>query len=218
MTWYASQIITVGDPSILAAIKRDPLFADHAYWVTNPIHHNWHTPEVAHSIPPEGLVFIRPICDPTDHIAEWHDNDILSWERFDIASDTEIVLSPLVIAQKIPNFELPGFPPVSVLRVAKNLSLKTKIPVAFYYCFFWGGDAEIEYAWVFGNSERFIIRVTENVPPNINRLLEIDTDIDAINVYDDDVLVRTLRFLSCSLPTPFFAPHTRSFLWYQHRL
>jgi len=33
-----------------------------------------------------------------------------------------------------------------------------------------------------------------------------------------DVLVSTLGHLSLDLPTPFFAPHTRSFPWAKYKL
>lgn len=216
VTWYASQIMTTGAPSILAAIKRNPLFTDHVFRVGNPIHHDWHTREVEHSVPDDGLVFIRPICDPADHIAEWHGDDLLSWERFRDASGEEVILTAHSIAKRRTELVATGFTSADVLRVAKKLSTDANVPVAFYYCFCWGGDVEVEYAWIFDGSERVLIRQTEAVPPAVNRLLEIDVNTET--VHDDDVLVRTLRSLSCDLPTPFFAPHTRGFPWDQHRL
>ena len=215
MTWYASQIITTGAPSVIAAIERNPLFTDHVFRVTNPIRHDWHSPKVKHSVPDDGLVFIRPICDPADHIAEWHGDESLSWEQFEIAPGLDVTLTPHAIAERRTEFEAANFTPVDILRVAKKLNADTNVPVAFYYCFFWGGDIEFEYAWIFDGSERILIRQSEDVPPNVNRLLEITANTET--VHDDDVLVRTLRSLLCELPTPFFAPHTRGFPWDEHR-
>ncbi len=152
MTWYASQIMTTGDPSVIAAIKQDPVFTGHTFRVMNPIRHIWHNAEVAHSVPSEGIIFIRPICNPNDHITEWYDNDILSWECFDDGDTFEVSLSPTVVASMLPLVELVALPPLHVLRAAKSLSVVSRTPVAFYYCFCWGGDVEIEYAWLFGDS------------------------------------------------------------------
>src|SRR2546422_381316 len=92
--------------------------------------------------------------------------------------------------------------PTIVSAIKRNpLHLDTNEPVAFYYCFCWGGDVEVEYAWLFGESERVLVRQTEKVPPHVNRLLEIAADTE--RELDDDVLVRTLRLLACEIPTPF---------------
>lgn len=214
MTWYASQIITTGSPAVIAAIESNPLFTDHVFRVTNPIQHDWHSPKVKHSVPDEGLVFIRPICDPADYISEWHGDEALSWGRFEKAPGLDVTLTPHAIAERHVKLEADAFPAADILRVTKKLNADTNVPVAFYYCFFWGGEVEVEYAWIFDGSERVLIRLTEDVPPTINRLIEINLNNET--VIDDDVLVRALRFLSCDLPTPFFAPHTRSFPWDQH--
>ena len=216
MTWYASQIMTTGAPSILAASERNPAFVDHVFHVTNPIHHDWYTPDVKHSVPNDGLVFIRPICDPADPSAEWHGDDLLSWERFANTSGADVILTPQVLAERRSELNAAGFAAADILRIAKKLNTDTNVPVAFYYCFCWGGDVEFEYAWIFDKSERVLIRQIEDVPPDINRLLEIDADTEIIR--DEDVLVRMLRSLSCELPTRYFAPHTRGFPWHEHRL
>lgn len=216
MTWYASQIMTLGTPAVISTVKRSSLLSDHAFHVTNPLDHKWHTPEVMHNVPPEGLVFIRPICDPADHIAEWYDHDILSWEQFEHADGCEVELGPQAIARRRPEWTTSLFPAVEVLRVAKKLSAVTSTPVAFYYCFCWGGDVEVEYAWIFGNSERVLIRSKKDGSQSVNGFLEFTCDHEL--ECDEDVLVRTLQSLSCALPTPFFAPHARGFPWHLHRL
>ncbi|WP_425397973.1 hypothetical protein [Aeoliella sp.] len=216
MTWYASQIITTGDPSIIAAIDRNPIFAGNVFHVKNPIEHNWHTPEVKHSVPDEGLIFIRPICDPADHIAEWHGDELLSWDRFENAPGEEVLLEPQAIAQRYGELEIVALVATDILRATKKLNSDTKVPVAYYYCFCWGGDVEIEFAWIFDGSERVLIRLPDDEPPDVNRLLEVDPETET--VYDEDVLVRTLRSLKCELPTPFFAPHARNFPWVEHRV
>lgn len=216
MTWFASEIITTGAPATLATIRSSALFNDHAFHVTNPIRHNWNRPEIIHSVPADGLVFIRPICDPVGHEAEWHGDDILSWEWFLHAPDADVLLTPEVIANRHAEFEVALFPAIEVLRVTKKLSVDTQSPVAFYYCFCWGGEVEVEYAWLFEERERVLIRESKNVPRNVNRLLEINPDAEI--EHDDDVLVRTLRSLKCDLPTPYFAPHTSRFAWDQYRL
>lgn len=216
MTWYASQLMTTGAPSILAAIERIPLFSDHVFCVTNPIRHNWHTAEIKHSVPDEGLVFIRPICDPTGHIADWHGDELLPWESFENVPGEDVQLTPHAVCQLRTELDAASFTAADVLRVAKKLNTDTNVPVAFYYCFCWGGVVEVEYAWIFDNSERVLIRQTDTALPNASRFLEIDTGTETIR--DGDVLMRTLRALKCDLPTPFFAPHTRAFSWDQHRL
>jgi len=217
MTWYASEIIAPGKPSVLTAVSHVPEFGGHVYHVTNPIRFAWHRPEAAHSVPDDGLVFIRAICDPAAHIADWHEDDeILRFDRFLNVPGSDVSLKPDAVVSRRPKLEGWDLPSEQVLRVAKRLAVDSKSTVAYYYCFCWGGDVEVEYSWVFGDSERVLIRQSVNDTVALNRLVEIDLADERER--DEDVLVRTLSAVGCDLPTPFFAPHTRSWEWQNFRV
>ena len=213
MTWYASQLITRGTPQVLGHLKSNPLFRDHSFLVTNPVKHHWHRPGIAHSLPSEGLAFVRPICDPNDHISGWHDEEVLSWKRFEDAPEVGLELSPRAVRARLPQVEFTAFPPESVLCTAKKLQQDTGTPVAFFYSFYWGGLPEIEHAWLFDESERVLVTVRDK---EVGCLIEIDQM--TAEQREGDVLVHVLRWLSCDQPTEFFAPHTRGFPWHEYQI
>ena len=216
MTWYASQIVTSGEPETASLIRDDPLLSRWAYRITNPIVHKWYAAETVHDLPRNGLIFIRPVCDPSAHIAEWHGGEFLDWNKFSDANGIDLVVDPEIFAARQKELEPDLLPPIGLLRKVKELSYRAKTAFVFYYCFCWGGAVEKEFAWTFGTRERFLTRQTEEIESESDRYLEISEC--GVTTQEGSLLVRVLSELGCHLPTGYFAPHTRSFPWDQHRL
>src|SRR5947208_12379304 len=84
MTWYADEVIALATPEAVRAIRSDTLLAPFSYHLTNPLEYAWHTPEVVHGLPEEGLLVIRPVCDatPDEGPVDWYDEPFLDWLSF----------------------------------------------------------------------------------------------------------------------------------------
>lgn len=212
MTWYASQILASGAPHVVEEVRRLPVLADNLFRVANPLKYDWSRPDVAHEMPEEGLLFVRPICEPDDFMEDWVDEPFISATAFAGLELPELAIQPSVISQHDGRDVAFMEPFVDALRTAKLLSQRTGSAVAFYYCFFWGGYPEIEFSWVFGQSERALIRIDSNE----NVLLDFHGG--GVEQRNEDVLVEVLKELGCPLPSPYFAPHTRGFTWDEYRV
>ena len=81
----------------------------------------------------------------------------------------------------------------------------------------WGGDIEGEYAWIFGRSGIALVSLPPDTPGE-RRPLAIVEHSEPVRIVSGDVLACALKHLSLDLPTPFFAPHTRSFPWERYKL
>lgn len=217
MTWYASQIIASGAPDVVKTLQATPAFADRLFLLDQPLRKSWNEPDATYDLPPDGLLFLRSICCPDDHISEWMPDElVISTETFASLPGADLAIDP-------GNLDQYGFkegaaiiPYRDPLRFAKRLSRTTDSKVAFYYCFFWGGLPEVEFAWAFaGDSERVFLRLFDG-RPGANRLLEIGPH--GAEEKFEDVLVATMAALDCQLPSPYFDPHTRSFAWDERRL
>jgi hypothetical protein len=75
----------------------------------------------------------------------------------------------------------------------------------------WGGDTDIEFAWVFkdGNEVAYSGIEFRESPNRIKEYRQSGKIIER----KGDVLIDMLSSFSIKLPTPFFALHTRSFQW-----
>ena len=88
--------------------------------------------------------------------------------------------------------------------------METATPVAYYFHFMWGGDTELEVAWVFSRRD----------------WIGIHQSYEKTGVLSDDgkrdekgtVLQCVMREFGIQLGSLFFALHERSFPWHQFRV
>ena len=74
-------------------------------------------------------------------------------------------------------------------------------PVVYYSCSMWGGDIDHEYCLLYEPQESLLLTNASERGHGAER-----------------ALVQGLQKLGLALPTPFFAPHTRSFDWAARKL
>ena len=218
MTCYADEVIALATPEAVRTVRFDPLLAPFSYHLTHPLQHDWHTPEVAHGLPEEGLLVIRPICDatPDEGPADWYGEPVLDWLSFSGQAST----SPQIDRERVVkdcSVSIESLPPPSLLSRVKCLAAETQTPFLFYSCFMWGGEIEREYAWIFGRSEIALVGLPWNGTDERGALAIMEPSAP-VRVESGDVLVSALEHLSLHLPTPFFAPHNRSFPWERYKL
>src|SRR5690349_3004582 len=217
MTWYADEVITLGTAEVVRAVREDPLLAPFAHHVKNPLRHHWHTPEVTHALPEAGLVVVRPVCDASmdDGAAEWFGEPVLDWARFPDRSRR----SPRVERERVANecsHDSTILPPAALLAHLESLAVSARAPFVFYSCCMFGGDAEIELAWVLGPSEEAVFASRNPEVPGERRPVAVLEPDEPTRVVTGDVLVLALTHLGLELPTPYFALHTRNFPWREH--
>jgi len=211
MTWYAYHLFAESSPALLEQLLANPVLSKGVYWVRNLADYPWHDPKVKHELPPNGLFVVRPIGNPSSHYAESYKDHIISW--FDIYGQetTELNISPNLLQQDNPDYDLTAYPPQAFLRYVKQLSNDNKSTLAFYYCEMWGGDTDLEFAWVFKSGEEIAYSGVEfrGFPNSIKEYRQNGKNIERKGY----VLADTLSHFSIDLPTPFFALHTRAFPW-----
>ena len=214
MTWYESEILIKATPPALEAVRSHGLLKNHAYYVENVADHVWHTPKVVHGLPEEGLLVIRPLAAPGDHAAEWFDQPILPWTELPAIRNPRWKLTPEVVRGLIPESEDTDFPPQKVLELLYELRTKAESPIVYYSCFMWGGDVELESAWILGSTER-VLRTIPHREELAFQEFRSPTEHQKVN---GDLLQSALLHLGLEIPTPYFALHTRGFDWDKQRL
>lgn len=211
MTWYADHLFADPSRSLIDQFLADPVLANHVYRVDNLADFDWHDSKVKHDLGPKGLLVVRPICDPHSHRAEWYGQDFVSWLDVDSLESVELHVAPSLLQGDSPDYDLSDYPPLSFLKYIKQLSKGHGATLAFYHCSMWGGDTDIEYAWIFRNGVEFAYSGSHFRDfPNI--VTEFHPNSPKIET-KGFVLVKTLANFSIDLPTPYFALHTRSFPW-----
>ncbi len=211
MTWYAYHLFAEASTPLLDKFLANPVMSKGVYWVRNLTDYPWHDSKVKHGLPSNGLLVVRPVGDPSSHYAEWYKNQIISW--FDIHESETIELSilPNLIQQDNPDYNLEAYPPQAFLKYMKQLSIYNKTTLAFYHCSMWGGDTDIEFAWVFKNGDEVAYSGMEFRDfPNTIKEYRQNGEIIERKGY---VLTDMLSNFSVNLPTPFFALHTSNFQW-----
>jgi len=218
MTWYADEIFAVATAEVLQAIRADALLAPFSYLLSEPFDFAWHKPEVAHGFPKAGLLVIQPVCgaDPDEYKTSWYREPILDWHSFSERSSLALEIDPMRVSEEC-SIDAEALPPRALLGHLKYLARETRTPFVFYSCAMWGGDVEAEYAWVFGESDVALVSLSPNSPGG-PRPVAIVTPSEPTRIVTGDTLVLALAHLSLELPTPFFAPHTRSFPWARYKL
>src|SRR5690349_5352980 len=96
MTWFADEVIAPANERVLRAVEHDPVLAPFAYVLTNPFEHRWPRPDTIHDFGTDGLVVIRPVCDPNadDFKTDWYGETLLDWRTILPAEDTPLVITP----------------------------------------------------------------------------------------------------------------------------
>jgi hypothetical protein len=218
MTWYADEIFAPASAEVLHAIRADALLAPFSYLLSEPFDFEWHRAEVAHGFPKPGLLVIQPVCgaDPDEYKTRWYREPILDWHSFSERSNLPLEIDPKRVGEEC-SLNIETLPPRALLGHLKHLATETRRPFAFYSCAMWGGDVEVQYAWVFGPSELALVSLSPSIPGG-PRPVAVVTPSEPAQIVTGDTLVLTLRHLSLDLPTPFFAPHTRSFPWARYKL
>lgn len=211
MTWYAYHLFAESSPSLLEEFLANPVISKGMYWVRDLTNYPWHDSRVKHELPPNGLLVVRPICDPSSHYAESYKHHIISWFAMQGNDAIELMISPNLLQRDNPDYDLEAYPPQTFLKYLKQRSLQHKCTLAFYHCSMWGGSTDIEFAWVFNiGNEVAYSGVDFRANPNVIR--EYRQSGEKIE-RKGDVLMDTLSHFSINLPTPFFALHTRGFPW-----
>lgn len=105
-------------------------------------------------------------------------------------------------------------PPAPTLRALKDLSLRSRSPVILYLCEMWGGDIDLEVAWVpgwvSGEPDRVLWHTGEGPLQAIAAARP--------RPLGRDVLGAALEYLRVRMPSPYFLPHTRGFPWERFRV
>lgn len=213
MTWYATEILAECNPLLLNAVKSDPVLAAYSYLIREPI--NFELNGAEHSfVPPDGgLLVVRPVCDPKEHCADWHQEPALSWHSLVGPSEIETI-SPKALAPHVDGEVINEFPPAAFFAYLKNLAAKTNARLTFFYCFMWGGDTEFEYLWFFGEKEEAALVIEPGVK---SKVVQVAVGGNIQN-READLLSEALAYLGSPIPSPFWVAHTRGFPWEQYKL
>jgi hypothetical protein len=215
VTWYAHEVIAPGSPKVARIVAGDPMVAPFAYHLHGPVEHAWHSPDVAHGFPGTGLIVVRPVCDLVDGVAEWYGEPVLDWKSLR-ATDTSSPLDLTAVAQA-GGVNDALLPPESFLSFLQALASRADATLLFYSCSMWGGDIEAEYAFVIGRSPSAIVALPQDRDEDgCPRVVVIEGGRQTPATRD--VLSIALSNLDFHIPTPFFAPHTRTFPWQRYRL
>lgn len=211
--WCADHIYAIPNPELIDAIKAHPIVGKGLFIVNELSDYPWPRPEHLHSLPPEGLAIVREICAPGNYAWKWHGKDAISWHGFAAPCNCEIISPKLVLASALAITDDESetiLPPLPFLRFCKYLSTTSGTTVAYYSHFMWGGDTEIEYAWIFGVRDRALYYLDDQYSfeyahgaPSQKR--------------QGSVLQAVLAEYDIVLSSGFFALH-RSFDWNRYRI
>ncbi|WP_295641810.1 hypothetical protein [uncultured Methylibium sp.] len=201
MTWYADEILITGTARALKWAAASAL-ADSSYVVRELAENSWDRPDQEHGLPSEGLLVVRPVCGKSSYGAKWHDSAFVDWSTL-IGTEVQ-VSSNRDVDQVIAEYlDEESTPPLPFRAFLSQLSHSLEQSVVYYACAMWGGDIDYEYSLIYSPNE-LIATTRPTLPP------ERPGEGDALQV--------GLLALGLRLPTPFFALHTRSFPWGEHRL
>ena len=213
MTWYASEILAACNASLLDAVRSNPPLAARSYLIREPIDFALNGSTHTFVPPGGGLLVVRPVCDPEEHCAEWHEEPALSWHSLSGHGGSETI-TPKALGQHVGDDMLDEFPPATFFAYLKQLSAETNSRLAFFRCSMWGGDIESEYLWLFGTREEAAIVLQAGVK---SQVAQVGRQGD-VHLREVDLLSEALAYLGAPIPSSFWVPHTRGFPWKQYRL
>lgn len=203
MTWYADEIILRATPRALELVRASPQLEPFSYVVRSLDGHEWHSPEIRHTLPTEGLLFIRPVGDFSPSSSNWYRTRTLDWTTLPAASESASYLDQQVTRQLSSDLGNDLMPPPSFRSAVASLASMAQQVVIYYSCFMWGGDIEYEYCLVYEPTESLFITKSDLLPEGSGH---------------EDSLRAGLGRLGLMLPTGYFAPHARSFEWEAYKL
>lgn len=216
MTWYANNVYAKRSKTLESRLGRE--FPGSVYRVDDVQSHSWWKPEIAHGVPDGGLLAVRPISngDHSDHLHEWYGEPVLSWNefpRFD-AGDRDLLIPPRILPEAEDSLDI--LPSEGFLQFLHRIAREFSTATLYYQCFMWGGDTEIEFAFVYSNGDEFLYSFAgfQDDKPQ----LEIRKNSSSPTTSSGDVLIHALDHIGLRLPSPYFAPHTRSFPWDRYRV
>jgi hypothetical protein len=202
MTWYADEIILRASTAALEAVGASSHLAPFAYHIRSLDEHEWYRQEQKHGLPDGGLLVIRPVCGSSSHGFDWHGIKVLDGVGLPFESIAEILLGTTVTQRLSAHLDEKSMPPLQLRKSVASLAVHLDQPVLYYGCGMWGGDIDYEYCLVY--------EPTESVILTRSNFQSDDSSIDALRA--------GLAKIGLELPTPYFAPHTRSYPWQMHKV
>ena len=201
MTWYAHEILLRATPATLTAIHASAQLAPFAYHLRSLDQVQWYLPEHRHDLPEGGLLVIRPVCSAQEQGAQWHDSAILDTASLPPRPEMTPLLQADIATPLADQLSEASLPALSLRGTLAALAQQLQEPVVYYACGMWGGDVDFEYCLIYEPQESLFVRDVSERGHDTERALDM-----------------ALAKLGLTLPSGFFAPHTRSFDWAAHRL
>ncbi len=206
MTWYADEILLSTSPKAMEYLTHDPILHPFSYWVKNLDTYEWYAPEHRHTLSTNGLLAISPVTAPDSHSLSWYDMPILDWTTVERTQSP----SSIALIEELGDVSLETLPPLSFRCFLRDLATACDQPVLYYSCSMWGGSIEQEYCLAYASTESlFITSPDEMLQPEVT----VDKRYEV-----ESALQSGLSVIGLDIPTGFFAPHTRSFPWKNHKL
>ncbi len=228
MSWLADQIYAVPKPGVINAFLAQPGLRDELFLVKDleGIQFDWarqiffsdaapmeHRAK-RHGLPDEGLLVVSPVIYKSGY--DRNDSDASPfWQLFNKdGEEEENVKWSMINGTDSIDVILPSdieglSPPLGLLRFLKALQQSTHSPLVYYYCQMWGGDVEVEVAWVFDHEDKVFRFIDDETIET--------TTLSGKSIGEGDVLQQAMRAVGLVLPTKYFALHT-SFDWQRYWL
>ena len=208
MSWFANNLYAKRSETLEAALRLE--FPGSIYRIDDLKSYSWWRPEIIHGVPDGGLLSVRPFSngDMDYYVNQWYGESSQNWSKYKNFGEAE---PPLRIPPEVLGVDDDTLPPPGFLRYLRHLSKAYDTPLFYYQCFMWGGSTETEFAFVYFGDDEYLYSLAGFDEENEH--LEIRHNSPEPKTEDGDDLVHALRHIGLELPTPYFAPHSRSFDW-----
>ncbi|MEZ4453705.1 MAG: ankyrin repeat domain-containing protein [Nannocystaceae bacterium] len=203
MTWTFCALYAENKAALRERLLAHPLLGP-------ALHHLRPDPRGAESLPlpPAGLLVV-PNFGPPDH------------PRMDVEVPWDALLGPPRRLTYPAPADLAGhglspraWPPAPTLYALKDMSIQTGSPIVLYRGEMWGGDIDLEAAWVPGWASAEPDRVLWHAEGGAF----VATASSRPTPLGRDVPRAALEYLRVRLPSAYFLPHTRGFEWSRARI
>jgi hypothetical protein len=230
MVWYASQIYAQPTPDVRALFAAHLTLSQGMYLLNHLEGHQWPEGDFArywfpHGLPTEGLLVVRELCAPGTMEFDWHKPraSALSWEDVIGPSNMRVLrLNHLPSAEVGKIFFDSAWagvhPPSPFLKFLKDVSRTTGTVISFYHHASRAEKTALqELAWVFGEDECVYAGLTPDYG-KVTKFTPIGATEFGTTRDRKTVLQYVLGHFGLELPSTYFAPHTRDFVWEQYKL